>query len=96
MDWKNSEVEVSSIVKQAIKDLHDARPSEHFYTFALYTDTSAMTVAMAANSLEALELNFRMRMKRIAMSLVVTINGLPQSGNMKPGAAICLKGYPRS
>jgi len=59
MDWKNFEVEVSSIVKQAIKDLHDARPSEHFYTFALYTDTSAMTVAMAANSLEVLELKLQ-------------------------------------
>ena len=56
MDWKNFEVKVLSVMKQAIQDLHLARPDENFYALALYTDDSAMTIALAANSREALEL----------------------------------------
>ncbi|MCU0124934.1 DUF4303 domain-containing protein [Pseudomonas vlassakiae] len=56
MDWKQLEVEILNSIKRAIEDLHVARPREHFYAFALYTDSSAMTVAFAANSIEALEL----------------------------------------
>ncbi|WP_313712416.1 DUF4303 domain-containing protein [Pseudomonas sp.] len=59
MHWKQFEVEILNFVKRAIEDLHAARPSEHFYAFALYTDSSAMTVALAANSIEALELKLQ-------------------------------------
>ncbi|MER2299426.1 DUF4303 domain-containing protein [Pseudomonas promysalinigenes] len=59
MDWKEFEVEILNSVKRAIQDLLEEQPSEHFYAFALYTDSSAMTVALAANSIEALELKLQ-------------------------------------
>lgn len=40
--------------RASFEDLRAARPDEHFYAYALYTDSSAMTVMPAANSLEAL------------------------------------------
>ena len=46
--------EIAQAAKTSFEDLRSARPTEHFYAYALYTDSSAMTVMPAANSVEAL------------------------------------------
>jgi hypothetical protein len=46
--------EIAHAARASFEDLRSARLGEHFYAYALYTDSSAMTVMPAANSIEAL------------------------------------------
>jgi hypothetical protein len=55
MNWQKLESTALIIVKKALQDLSVEHPDEHFYACALYTDSSAMTMAVAVNSVEALE-----------------------------------------
>ena len=59
MNWEEFEVEVRSLVVRALQELQGEHSGEQFYAFALYTDSSAMTIALAGNSLEALELKLQ-------------------------------------
>lgn len=54
MDWNNLESQVYTLSKKAFLNLLDDHSNEKFYAFALYTDSSAMTICLAANSLEKL------------------------------------------
>jgi len=56
MNWTEFEGEITPLVKQALDELQRAHSDERFYAFSLYTDSSAMTIAVAGNSLEALDL----------------------------------------
>ena len=53
-DFSEFQQELARAARASFEDLRAARPVEHFYAYALYTDSSAMTVMPAANSLEAL------------------------------------------
>lgn len=55
MNWEEFECEIRSLVVQALQELQVEHSGDKFYAFALYTDSSAMTIALAGNSLEALE-----------------------------------------
>ncbi len=55
MNWNGFEAEVFKLVVQALEALQAEHSDEGFYAFSLYTDSSAMTIAFAANSHEALE-----------------------------------------
>lgn len=55
MNWNGFEAEVFKLVVQALEALQAEHSDERFYAFSLYTDSSAMTIAFAANSHEALE-----------------------------------------
>ncbi|GAB7532416.1 hypothetical protein PS3A_48310 [Pseudomonas sp. 3A(2025)] len=54
MNWSDAESQVYALSKKAFSDFLDDHPDESFYAFALYTDSSAMTLCQAANSLEKL------------------------------------------
>lgn len=53
-DFSDFKKEIAQAAKGSFEDLRAAHPEEHFYAYALYTDSDAMTVVPAANSLEAL------------------------------------------
>lgn len=53
-DFSDFQKEIAQAAKGSFEDLRAAHPTEHFYAYALYTDSDAMTVVPAANSLEAL------------------------------------------
>lgn len=55
MSWQDLEGIVLIRVQKALQVLYKAHPDEQFYACALYTDSSAMTLAVAVNSVEALE-----------------------------------------
>ncbi len=59
MDWHGLKEQIADAVRQSLPELLAAHPSEHVYAIALYTDSSAMTVALAANSREALDIKLR-------------------------------------
>ena len=46
--------ELAHAARASFDDLRSARPGEHFYAYALYTDSSAITIMPAANSVEGL------------------------------------------
>ena len=52
MDWDQLKNRIYDASKQAFHELLDSRKSEHFYAFALYTDSAAMSVSPSANSVE--------------------------------------------
>lgn len=54
MDWNDLESKIYTLSKKAFSNFLDVYSHESFYAFALYTDSSAMTVCLAANSLEKL------------------------------------------
>lgn len=54
MNWSDTASQVYALSKQAFSNVLDDHPDERFYAFALYTDSSAMTLCLAANSLEKL------------------------------------------
>ncbi|MFA0921869.1 hypothetical protein ALP73_00785 [Pseudomonas coronafaciens pv. garcae] len=54
MDWNNLESQVYTLSKKAFFNLLNDHLDERFYAFAMYTDSSAMTICLAANSLEKL------------------------------------------
>ncbi|WP_175838229.1 DUF4303 domain-containing protein [Burkholderia anthina] len=47
--------EIADAVRVTYRALLAAHPDDHFYAFALYTDSGAMTVVPAANSVEGLK-----------------------------------------
>jgi hypothetical protein len=47
--------EISDAARETYRALLAKHPGEHFYAFALYTDSGAMTVVPAANSEEGLQ-----------------------------------------
>ncbi|BDM22773.1 MULTISPECIES: DUF4303 domain-containing protein [Pseudomonas] len=55
MDWKALEADTAAAVKTALSDLRATYPGEVFYACAVYTDSGAMTLGVAANSQQALE-----------------------------------------
>lgn len=55
MDWNDLINKTAQAARNAFDDLKKNRAGENFYAYALYTDSSAMTIVSAANSLEALE-----------------------------------------
>jgi hypothetical protein len=55
MNWVELERRVYEAVKYAFTELLGTHPKEHFYAFALYTDSSAMTICAAANSVQGLD-----------------------------------------
>lgn len=55
MDWNKLKLQTAKALENSLVELFEAHPEENFYAIALYTDSSAMTVGFAANSLEALE-----------------------------------------
>lgn len=55
MNWKEFEMDLLAVVAKALQELQVEYSNERFYAFALLTDSSAMTIALAANSVEALE-----------------------------------------
>ncbi|AMM02911.1 MULTISPECIES: DUF4303 domain-containing protein [Pseudomonas] len=55
MNWQALESTALTLVTKALQDLSVEHPDEQFYACALYTDSSAMTMAVAVNSVEALE-----------------------------------------
>ncbi|CAM3321318.1 DUF4303 domain-containing protein [Pseudomonas plecoglossicida] len=54
MNWQELESAALTSVKKALQDLNEEHPDEMFYACSLYTDSSAMTMALAVNSVEAL------------------------------------------
>ncbi|HYQ53521.1 MAG TPA: DUF4303 domain-containing protein [Pseudomonas sp.] len=54
MNWQELESAALSAVKKALQDMSVEHPDEMFYACSLYTDSSAMTMALAVNSVEAL------------------------------------------
>ncbi|MFJ4068638.1 DUF4303 domain-containing protein [Pseudomonas sp. NPDC089996] len=55
MDWKALEANTAVAVKTVLSDLLATHPEEAFYACAVYTDSGAMTLGVAANSRQALE-----------------------------------------
>jgi hypothetical protein len=51
--------EIKDAARQAFEAVRANHPGEQFYTFALYSDESAMTIVPAANSEEALQRQVR-------------------------------------
>ncbi|QEI06756.1 DUF4303 domain-containing protein [Pigmentiphaga aceris] len=54
MNWNELENEVYAAAKEVFVNVQNAHPNEQFYAFALYTDSGAMTICPAANSVEGL------------------------------------------
>jgi hypothetical protein len=52
MNWDQLKNQIYDASKHAFHELLDLHKSEHFYTFALYTDSAAMSVSPSANSVE--------------------------------------------
>lgn len=55
MDWNRLTLDVANAAKKSFARLISTHDNESFYAFSLYTDSSAMTVLAAANSLQKLE-----------------------------------------
>lgn len=55
MNWNEFENSCFQVTVKLIKKILSQKPDEHFYAFCLYTDSSAMTVSMSANSEEKLQ-----------------------------------------
>ncbi|MFP1760718.1 DUF4303 domain-containing protein [Lonsdalea quercina] len=55
MNWNEFENSCFQLTVKLIKKILSEKPDEHFYAFCLYTDSSAMTVSMSANSEEKLK-----------------------------------------
>jgi len=55
MDWKALETRTTAAVKTVLSDLRAAHSDEVFYACAVYTDSGAMSLGVAANSLQALD-----------------------------------------
>ncbi|MEE5097838.1 DUF4303 domain-containing protein [Pseudomonas alliivorans] len=54
MDWAALEKRVYESSRAAFQSLKQSHENEKIYAYALYTDSSAMTIAPSANSIEAL------------------------------------------
>lgn len=54
MNWKELTEKIGRSAQTVFQDLQQSHPEENFYAFALYTDSSAMTVVASANSTQAL------------------------------------------
>lgn len=54
IDFSDFQREIADAARATFKALRALHPDEHFYAFALYTDSGAMTVVPAANSVEGL------------------------------------------
>ncbi|WP_323634530.1 DUF4303 domain-containing protein [Pectobacterium polaris] len=50
MDWNKFEENCFKLTVKLIKKILSEKPNENFYAFSLYTDSSAMTVSLSANS----------------------------------------------
>ncbi|MEN3751779.1 DUF4303 domain-containing protein [Mangrovibacter sp. SLW1] len=55
MDWNKFEDDCFQLTVKLIKRILSEKPNENFYAFSLYTDSSAMTVSLSANSEEKLK-----------------------------------------
>ncbi|WP_263265153.1 DUF4303 domain-containing protein [Pseudomonas sp. RIT-PI-S] len=55
MDWNILETRVYMAAKKAFTEIRKANENEHFYVFVLYVDSSVMSIAPAANSLQRLK-----------------------------------------
>lgn len=55
MNWNELEDQCVRATVESIKKLLSENPTEVFYAFALYTDSSAMTVSLSANSEQSLK-----------------------------------------
>ncbi|WP_176045598.1 DUF4303 domain-containing protein [Burkholderia sp. BCC1644] len=53
-DFSDFQRDIADAARATFKALRALHPDEHFYAFALYTDSGAMTVVPAANSIEGL------------------------------------------
>ncbi|KML47440.1 hypothetical protein VL15_32185 [Burkholderia cepacia] len=53
-DFSDFQREIADAARATFKALRALHPDEQFYAFALYTDSGAMTVVPAANSVEGL------------------------------------------
>jgi hypothetical protein len=53
-DFSDFQRDIAEAARATFKALRALHPDEHFYAFALYTDSGAMTVVPAANSIEGL------------------------------------------
>jgi len=51
--------EIAAAARTCFHNLRSSRPDEHFYAYALYTDSDAMTIVPSANSLEGLQETLR-------------------------------------
>ncbi|WP_373233277.1 DUF4303 domain-containing protein [Cohnella sp.] len=69
MEWKEVTTKIYESTKRAFGDLMHSRADEQFYAYALYTDSSAMTVVPAANSVQGLERRFTEEEDKSAASL---------------------------
>lgn len=52
MNWDQLRNQIFDATKQAFTELLESHKSEHFYAFALYTDSAAMSVGPSANTVE--------------------------------------------
>ncbi|AOR58281.1 DUF4303 domain-containing protein [Pectobacterium parmentieri] len=55
MDWYRFEGDCYQLAVKLITRILSENPDENFYAFSLYTDSSAMTVSLSANSKEKLK-----------------------------------------
>lgn len=69
MEWKEVTEKIYESTKKVFGDLMHSRAGEEFYAYALYTDSSAMTVMPAANSVQGLERRFAKEEDKSAASL---------------------------
>lgn len=53
-EFSDFQRDIADAARATFKALRALHPDEHFYAFALYTDSGAMTVVPAANSVEGL------------------------------------------
>jgi hypothetical protein len=53
-DFSDFQREIADAARATFRALRALHPDEHFYAFALYADSGAMTVVPAANSVEGL------------------------------------------
>ena len=55
MDWNKFEENCFKVTVELIRRILSENPDESFYAYSLYTDSSAMTVSLSANSEEKLK-----------------------------------------
>lgn len=55
MNWNDFEEKCYKITVRLMNEILSEQPEESFYAFCLYTDSSAMTVSLSANSEEKLK-----------------------------------------
>lgn len=58
MDWNEIEDDCFQIMVELVNKILSEHPDEKFYAFSLYTDSSAMTVSLSANTEEKLNAMF--------------------------------------